>query len=75
MASLLLTALPMAFYVAEANGDTQACTTQVEDNSDIGNVENTNTNQYFTTIQNAINDCDTEDGHTIEVADGATTAL
>jgi len=47
-----------------------ACTSQVEDGLAVGPVENTDTNQFFTTIQNAIDDCDTVGGHTIEVASG-----
>ena len=47
-----------------------ACTTQAEDGLASGPVENTDTNQFFTTIQNAIDDCDTDNGDTIEVAAG-----
>jgi len=47
-----------------------ACTPQVEDGLGSGPIENTDTNQFFTTIQNAIDDCDTDNGDTIEVAAG-----
>jgi nitrous oxidase accessory protein NosD len=48
-----------------------ACTPQIEDGLPTGPVQNTDTTQFFTTIQNAIDDCDTDAGDTIVVQSGS----
>jgi len=47
-----------------------ACTAQIEEGRTYGPVQNTNTTQFFSTIKNALDDCDTADGHTIVVQSG-----
>jgi len=48
-----------------------ACSAQIEDGATTGPIQNTDSGDFFTTIQNAIDDCDTESGDTITVAAGS----
>jgi hypothetical protein len=50
-----------------------ACVGQIEEGLLTGPVQNTNSGDFFSNVQNAINDCDTTDGNTIVMSANETT--